>query len=191
MAFDDLPEELETVVAEDGDAISEGGKLDLSTTTVSHFGYDGTQEYTSPVMNASDPGAADPANWLPGIVTGPTKTPGSFVCSAWVGRVIIDAGSDNIKAGTHQTCTVSFRTHWTNGQFAHNPDGAGWRRFTASASGPRKTGQLNDTTFRLRCRHRFHDDQHRLEARGYAIATAGVQVRGNLLYGRPDWMYCA
>ncbi|MFD3808160.1 hypothetical protein ACFWTC_32260 [Streptomyces sp. NPDC058619] len=169
-----------------------GSDVDLSTATVSHFGYDGSQTFSSPVMNADTPGAAEPSNWLPARLTSSVKTaaaPGGFVCTIWVGGVVAD-GLRDIKAGTHQTCTGSFRTQWTQAQFASEK--GGWHRITNSIIGPRSSQQINDTTFSVGCKSNPKDGRqnYRLEGRGYAIATNGVQVRGDLHYGKASKWTC-
>ncbi|MFF3691594.1 hypothetical protein [Streptomyces sp. NPDC002187] len=170
-----------------------GGSIDLDTATVSHFGYDGEQTFTSPALQASEPAANDPKNWLPSDLINSTQAAApprdSFVCTIWVGGVVAD-GLRDIKAGTHQTCTGSFRTQWTQAQFASQK--GGWHRITNSIIGPRTSGQINDTTFTVGCNSPSRDGRqnYRLEGRGYAIATNGVQVRGNLHYGDASKWTC-
>ncbi|MEU6482939.1 hypothetical protein [Streptomyces sp. NPDC046887] len=174
-------------------ASPEGGTIDLDTATVSHFGYDGERAFNSPSVKATHPKAADPAHWLPVglIASARTAAPArdGFVCTIWVGEVVAD-GLRDIKAGTHQTCTGSFRTQWTQAQFASQK--GGWHRITNSIIGPRTSRQINDTTFVVSCRANPRDGRqnYRLEGRGYAIATNGVEVKGNLHYGRASRWTC-
>ncbi|CAL2072448.1 protein of unknown function [Streptomyces murinus] len=86
------------------------------------------------VLDASEPGASDPKNWLPAalINTAVGRATGSFVCTLWVGEVKAH-GLHDVIAGTHQTCTGSFRTQWTQAQFAS--ERGGWHRITDSIIG--------------------------------------------------------
>ncbi|MEV0638018.1 hypothetical protein AB0I77_24355 [Streptomyces sp. NPDC050619] len=172
--------------------MSEGAEVDQTTAELVHFGYDGEQVYNSPVLDGADPKAQDPANWLPDSLVNESQRAlaagDSFICTLWVGQVVAHTtGSD--KGGTSQDCTGSFRTQWTNGQFA--TDNGGWHRVTGSIVGPRTSKQNNDTTFYVNCKSPVPSDRkHRLEARGYAIAKDGTEVRGDLLYGKAKSRRC-
>ncbi|MGM9440312.1 hypothetical protein ACTAF0_08320 [Streptomyces murinus] len=153
--------------------------------------YDGQHAFTSPVLDASEPGASDPKNWLPAglINTAVGRATGGFVCTLWVGEVKAH-GLHDVIAGTHQTCTGSFRTQWTQAQFAS--ERGGWHRITDSIIGEKVSHQINDTTFTVGCRThpKYGRQNYRLEGRGYAIATNGVEVKGFLQYGKPSKWTC-
>ncbi|RSS42180.1 hypothetical protein EF912_30830 [Streptomyces sp. WAC07061] len=183
----------EGVSEPEGVASAAVGEFDRTQADVIHFGYDGTKKFVSPVLDGADPKSHNPANWLPKSLVTQAKSaaaaaaPG-LVCTLWVGKVVPNTpGSD--KAGTSQDCTGSFRTQWTQAQFA--TDNGGWHRVTGSIVGPRTSGQHNDTTFYANCQDPLPGDRgHRLEARGYAIAADGVQVSGDLLYGKSFYHRC-
>ncbi|WP_167161189.1 hypothetical protein [Streptomyces sp. MBT27] len=94
----------------------------------------------------------------------------------------------DLKAGTSEDCSGSFRTQWTQGQFAN--DKGGWGRITNSLIGPQTSGQHNDTTFFLNGSGSGGRHNYRLEARGYAMAQDDTQVRGTLLYGKASSWTC-
>ncbi|WHM38154.1 hypothetical protein [Streptomyces sp. BPTC-684] len=175
---------------------SAGGTVDREHALVGYFGYDGEETYTSPLLDASDPKAKDPANWVPrSLVDGARGTrsqppkPDTFLCTLWVGEVVAN-GLYDVKAGTSQDCSGSFRTQWTQAQFAE--DNGGWHRVTGSIVGPSTSGQHNDTTFGMACNQPPQTGRHklRLEARGYAVDADGTQVRGTLLYGKSSSWTC-
>lgn len=112
-----------------------------------------------------------------------------LLCTIFVDRTK-PLSLDSLQAVTNQDCTGSFRSQWTQAQFAN--DKGGWHRVTGSIVGPRTTGSNNDTVFWMNCRLNPVDGRrnYRLEARGYAIASNGVQVSGALQYGRADAWVC-
>ncbi|GHH27298.1 hypothetical protein GCM10018780_82180 [Streptomyces lanatus] len=62
---------------------------------------------------------------------------------------------------------------------------------TGSIVRPRTSRQSNDTTFYVNCKDSVPSHRkHRLEARGYAIANDGTEVRGNLLYVKAKSRRC-
>lgn len=173
---------------------SAGADMNRSHAVVVHFGYDGHQSFSSPVLDGADPTAADPVNWLPkplvnSVTNSSAAAPDSFLCTLWVGEVVAN-GLYDVKGGTSQDCSGGFRTQWTHGQFAE--DNGGWHRVTGSIVGPRTSGQHNDTTFGMACNRPPQTGRHkyRLEARGYAIANDGTEVRGSLLYGKASSWTC-
>ncbi|WP_371681484.1 hypothetical protein [Streptomyces sp. NBC_01276] len=178
-----------------------------TTGAVMHYGYDGAgNTYQSATLDLSDPRAKDPANYLPkklvdsaraieaAKTSGKTATPaanaaGAFLCTLYVGG-LRDWNLGDLQGTTNQDCSGSFRVQHTNGQFAW--DNGGWARFTGSVVGPETTAQHNDTIFMVWCNHPagYGQKPYRLEARGYATATDGTQVKGYLQYGGSSKWTC-
>ncbi|WP_354637425.1 hypothetical protein [Kitasatospora camelliae] len=120
---------------------------------VQHWGFDGTKEWHSELLDATTARNNDPAAFAPAPTT--SETPGAvaqgpWTCSTWARPTVKASGG--LSSSSHSICSGDFLYHYTRGQFLRS-SWSGPRPYTGWTNGPSQYSphQVDDVLWYIGC----------------------------------------
>ncbi|MFJ1707034.1 hypothetical protein [Kitasatospora sp. NPDC088346] len=120
---------------------------------VQHWGFDGTEEWHSGLLDATEAQNNDPAAFAPAPAKAASPgaaTQGPWTCSTWARPTVTAPGG--LSSSSHSICSGDFLYHYTKGQFLRS-SWSGPRAYTGWTNGPTQysPNEVDDVLWYIGC----------------------------------------